>query len=541
MQSDVPKVLIVGAGPSGLMSALVLARFGIPLRIIEKEAKKSPYSRAIAVQTRTLEIFEALGLLPHLQQKSASIERFVITTESLHPISFAPVVANSRFSRPLIVDQPHTEEVLEAALKALGVEVERGVTLEKITQNNSLVTAYVKEVDQKISEKIYSYVIGADGAHSTVRKQMHNSFLGESYEDAFILADVIVETTMPQDAIKLFFKGPKFLALIPMFGHNHYRLISVRHNERSKEGPAPSMAEFQALLQSICPVKIRIESCEWVSRFFVQCRSALHYQEGPVFLVGDAAHIHSPAGGQGMNTGLQDALNLCFKLAMVLKKEALPSLLLSYEEERKPVGEFLLKYTDRLFRFMVRASFFARVLRTIFLPRILASKERQARFFRIGSQVAIRYKNGFVCKKNHALYVPNFIIGARVPDVSLIDSRVQKISLHTLVIKHFFNVVLFMPANIARSEAKKFLRNAYELEKELALKVHVVFANDYDAEKVILEEEYSVLVDDEFLKPQDEPFYLAIRADQHLFCYGFLDDFDHLSEELRKFIARREP
>lgn len=540
MKKDGARVLVVGAGPSGLMSALVLARSGVPVRIIEKDLQKSPYSRAIAVQIRSLEIFDALGLLDALKEKSNAVEHFVITTESRIPIAINPELVGSRFSSPLIVDQPHTEAVLEAALNEFGIEVERGLTLEKILAHDKEIYATVKDTQGHLEERNYSYVIGADGAHSTVRKQMLNSFLGESYEDAFILADVIVEKSIDKKTIQLFFKGPNFLALIPMYGHNHYRLISVRHNERTKTGPAPTKDEFQKLLDALCTFPVSIINAMWVSRFFVQCRSALHYQEGAIFLVGDAAHIHSPAGGQGMNTGLQDAFNLAVKLAMVWRKEAAASLLETYQEERKPVGEFLLKYTDRIFRFMVRGSFWARLLRTVFLPRLLRSKERQAKFFRIGSQTAVRYRKGFLCAKNHVPDLPHIAIGLRVPDFILINSHVQRTTLHAMALENAMNIFVFISADMPTAMAKKFIKSAYEIEKDLFVKIHVVFANDFDAERIIVEEEYSILSSTKAIRLPDEAFYLAVRADHHVFCYGYLDNLIHLREELEKFIARKK-
>ncbi len=535
-KDELRPVLIVGAGPSGLMMALMLSRFGIPVHIIDKELEKSPFSRAIVVQIRSLEIFSSLGLLSKLMEKGIFANSFQVNTESAIPIDINPQLSSSHFSRPLIVDQPHTEEVLESALKDLHVTVERGLTLVQAYEEGPELWAELSGPAGSF-KKQYSFIIGADGAHSTVRKNMDNRFLGKAYEDAFILADVEIESDMDHQSLRLYFKGSKFLALIPMFGQHHYRLISVRHKERSKVGPEPKVDEFQKLLESIVPFKVKITKTTWVSRFFVQCRSALHYQQGLRFLVGDAAHIHSPAGGQGMNTGLQDSLNLSFKLAMVIKGQVDDSLLLSYQEERKPVGDFLLKYTDRIFRFMVRASLIARLLRSLVLPRIMRSPRRQTRLFRIASQVAIRYQKGFICGDNHEISLPHTAVGARVPNLLLINSHVQKTDIHSVIITNLFNLLLFIP-NDQEKMAKKIIKAGRDIGEKYSIKIHVIFANDFDAEKIMVDEEYCILCDGEFLRRHEEPFFMAVRADHHLFCYGFLSDIDHLEHSLAKHWTR---
>lgn len=533
-------VLIVGAGPSGLMAALLLSRLEIPVRIIDKALTKSPYSRAIGVQIRTLEIFSSLGILPELMKQGISVTNFQINTEHAFPIDLDPKFSLSLFHRPAIVDQPHTEAVLESALLEHDVSVERGVEFLNFVDENDGTQAHVKEVQGHISKQKYSAIIGADGAHSTVRKKMNNSFLGRAYDDAFILADVELDTDAEHKLIRLYFKGRKFLALIPMVGHNHYRLISVRPNERAKMGPDPDVLEFQKLIDKIVPFRATIRHAEWVSRFFVQCRSAAHYQQGKIFLVGDAAHIHSPAGGQGMNTGLQDALNLCYKLSMVLTGRAHSSLLLSYHEERKPVGEFLLKYTDRLFQFMVRGSFFARLFRTFVLPRLMRTRERQARFFRIGSQVAIRYRTGCLCGELHSLTLPGYKIGMRIPNIDLINSHVQKTDIHKIVQGNLFTIVMFFQKDIPKNSAKKMIAVGHELSEKYALKFRAIFASDYDAEKIMADEEYSILVNQEFLRTHEEPFFIVCRPDHHLFCYGYFGDLAHLDEELSQFLVRKK-
>lgn len=533
------EVLIVGAGPSGLMLAVLLARWKIPFRIIDKAKHKSPYSRAIAVQIRTLEIFSALGLLPKLLEKAQAVYGIEINAEGMAPIGIAPAATTSFFMWPMIIDQPHTEAVLENALRDLGHEVERGVELKDFALQSDGVNAEIAYENGEIKVKHYSYIIGADGAHSIVRKRMATSFIGTTYDDAFILADAQCFHDLNHHTFRLFFEGKDFLAMIPMQGAHHYRLISVRRNELKHEGPPPTIDEFRTLAKKLVPFNLEIKDAAWVSRFFVQCRSASHYQDGRIFLIGDAAHIHSPAGGQGMNTGLQDALNLSFKLAMVLKGLAPESLLLTYEQERRPVGEFLIENTDKLFRYMVGGSWPVRLFRLFVLPRLFRSAEVRSRLFRIGSQTAIRYDHGAVCHGLSHLAIAGIRVGVRIPNVTLIDSHLSKTDLHTLAMANFFTCFIFVPPNIDKLSGKMLRKNAKEFADRHpgTLQCKFVFASDYDAEKIMEELDYCLITDQHFLSDKREAFFMVVRNDCHVFCLGSIAEMPHADDALTKIIG----
>lgn len=537
------EVLVVGAGPSGLMAALQLARFDVPVRIIDKAVHKTPYSRAIAVQIRTLEIFSALGLLAKLTEKAQEIFGIEFNAEGRAPIDVKPESTTSTFLRPLIIDQPHTEAVLEKALSALGVVIERGVMLKDFSVTTNGIKAELVDCEGKVSVQPFSYIIGADGAHSLVRKKMATSFAGTTYDDAFILADALCFHDRDDRNFRIFFKGRDFLALIPMYGPNHYRLISVRRNERSEIGPPPTIDEFRKLAKKVVPFPLEIGDAAWVSRFFVQCRSASHYQDGRIFLIGDAAHVHSPAGGQGMNTGLQDALNLSFKLAMVWKGLAPCSLLFTYDQERKPVGEYLLKHTDKLFRYMVGSSWAVRLFRAVLLPYLARSKEFRTQIFRIASQTAIRYNEGLLCLGEQHISVPYIQRGVRIPNAFLMDNHLKKTDIHRLACTNFFTCFIFFPKNVAKNLGQKIRKQAEEFAQkhEGALKCIYVFASDFDAEKIMGELDYCLLIEGAFLKEYGEPFFVVTRADTHVFCLGSPPDFTHVDASISAFIGLQVP
>jgi 2-polyprenyl-6-methoxyphenol hydroxylase-like FAD-dependent oxidoreductase len=522
-------VLIVGAGPSGLMMAHELMRLGIKPKLIEKDLARSPYSRAIGVQIRTLEIFSALGLYKKLASKAQTVGGVEIYAEGRKPVKIA-IENPSVFVRPHIVDEPHTEQVLEDALLSLGIKIKRGVELLSLRQEGDSVKALLKDENGTLEEE-FSYVIGADGAHSTVRKSMENQFLGSAYEDAFILADATCKTEIPADAFRVFFKKKLFLAMIPMFGQDHYRLISVRRNDLHKDGPKPSIEEFKELIKQLLPFSFEIEEHSWVSRFFVQCRSARFYQDRRLFLIGDSAHIHSPAGGQGMNTGLQDAFNLAWKLSMVIKGQGKEKLLESYQQERKPVGDFLIERADRLFKFMVKSSLWARLLRRFVLPRMARSQDLRKKFFAILSQTAIRYQKGAICEKEHGI-LGNLEIGKRIPNLSIITNQLKKTDIHTLGLstKPFFLLVL--PASVDKKSIKLSLQLKNQLEHE-HFQCHMLFANDYDAEALLGQSDYLVA---EKLSSWEitEPSFIIVRPDHHIFCFGPMTDTTHGKESLNQ-------
>ena len=527
-------VLIVGAGPSGLMMAHELSRFGIDYLLIEKKTHKNNYSKAIGVQIRTLEMLKSFDLYDNLLAKSQSINgiKIFIDRNKYHIDLFDHNLSNLK---PLIVDQPHTEEVLAHAIDHQQEYILYGNELINLTKNNNHFHATIKDHIGTITNITATYVIGADGHNSFIRKIMDSNFIGFTYKDAFILADVICETDIDHARMHMFINNDIFFAMIPMHGLKHYRLISL-----IKKDDISSEEDKFIKLTHLLPFSVKISNFLWASRFLISCRSAQYYQKDGMFLIGDAAHVHSPIGGQGMNTGLQDAHNLAWKIAMDLKGMAKPILIKSYQVERQPVGEFLIKNTDRLFKFIISDSFLVKFMLSILIKLLYRIKSVQYRFFAIMSQVNIRYKHGVICSHDDHESFLNIKIGQRIININLISNHLIKTDIHHLVNGLYFSLFLFFPDNVK----KLYVKTAFDMIKKLSInfgdtiKYFLLFANDFDAEKLCEDHEYYVVVSKQIII--NFPFFILARPDAHVFCYGKLSDDIDLMSMLHKFLSSKE-
>jgi 2-polyprenyl-6-methoxyphenol hydroxylase-like FAD-dependent oxidoreductase len=394
-----PFVLIAGAGPTGLVLALWLTKLGVRVRIIDKTAEPGTTSRALAVQARTLEFYRQVGFADavvaggvkianvNLWVKGRRAARAPLTRigEGLTPYPFA-----------LVFPQDAHERLLIERLASLGVRVERQTELLKFAQNDGGVAATLRRGDGKEEYCEAAYLAGCDGASSIVRRQLGVDFPGGTYTGLFYVADGEGTGQAADGDLHADIEDADFLLLFPLKGQGRVRLVgTVRDLPEGNQGKL-TFADVQG--KAIANLAINIEKVNWFSTYRVHHRVANHFRDGRAFLLGDAAHVHSPVGGQGMNTGIGDAVNLAWKLAAVLKKDAPASLLDTYEPERIAFARQLVATTDRAFALVTRRGAIARFVRTRIVPRVapLFFRVPRARrlMFRTVSQTQVNYRNG---------------------------------------------------------------------------------------------------------------------------------------------------
>lgn len=387
-------VLIVGAGPTGLNLALRLANAGIRFRIIDQAAGPASASRAMIVHARTLELYRQIGLDADVTAAGIPIHamHLRVNGEEKAVLPFGEIGRGlSPYPYLLSYPQDDHERLLAEKLKERGVEIEWRTTLRRLSQSAGSATAHVATADRE--ELIGArYVCGCDGGHSTVRSELGISFEGGSYPVLFFVADVRLSETADADgAINL--GSDLFLLKLPVRSTGMHRLIGLVPHDLTGR-PDLSMDDLAPRAEHLIGVKI--VDVNWFSTYHAHHRVAGRFRQGRCFLLGDAGHVHSPAGGQGMNTGIGDAVNLAWKLAAVVRERASADLLDSYEPERIAFARRLVATTDRVFRVPIASGWRGTAVREVLLPSLgptLLSLDRFRRtLFRIVSQIDISYR-----------------------------------------------------------------------------------------------------------------------------------------------------
>jgi 2-polyprenyl-6-methoxyphenol hydroxylase-like FAD-dependent oxidoreductase len=336
-------VLIVGAGPVGLTLAAALAANGVDAVVVDKQPEQANTSRACVVHSRTLEVLRELRVSEELVQRGVIVPRFTIRDRDrvLMTIDFDDLPTEYPYT--LMIPQDLTERVLLDRLRSVGGQVHRPCALTSLSQDSDEVTATMATGDTIRA----AYAVGADGMHSTVRERGGIGFTGDTYAQAFVLADVRMDWALPETEVTLYY-SPAGLVVVSALPGGRHRIVAT-----VDESPEHPGGEFvQGLLDTRGPERhpAQIRDVVWSSRFRVHHRLADHYRAGRLFLAGDAAHVHSPAGGQGMNTGIQDAVALASRLTAVLRDGTADTVLDEYEAERRPVAAEVVSLTHRITR-----------------------------------------------------------------------------------------------------------------------------------------------------------------------------------------------
>ncbi|HET7518318.1 MAG TPA: FAD-dependent monooxygenase [Actinomycetes bacterium] len=418
-------VLVVGAGPTGLTLAAQLRASGATVRIVDRQLDRVHESRALAVQPRTLEVLRGLGLAEELigRGNDAIWVQLHAGGRGVRIRLFGLGLDDTAYPFLLFVSQAETEQVLGDHLGGRGTPVERGVELTAFQAQDDGVTSTLRHGDGRTEQVRARYLVGCDGASSTVRRGAGIPFQGGAYPQTFALADLEVDG-LDRDAAHAFLGQERIMLFFPLGRPASWRMLAMDPTLKGRREPArPTLEELQALADTFTGRSVRLRDPVWRTYFGLQHRHATRYRAGPVFLAGDAAHIHSPAGAQGMNTGIQDAWNLGWKLALVSRGTADEVLLDTYDAERRPVGGFVVRFTDRAFTVATSTNPLVRALRTRLVPRMLPLGLRfdwaVAAGFRAVSQLDIRYRHSPAVQEGRPGLRRGPRAGDRLPDAPI--------------------------------------------------------------------------------------------------------------------------
>ncbi|CAL9353006.1 3-(3-hydroxy-phenyl)propionate_3-hydroxycinnamic acid hydroxylase [Streptomyces sp. enrichment culture] len=390
-------VLVVGAGPTGLALATQLRACETPFRIVDRSLDRARESRAPAIQPRTLEMLSAFGVADDLVERGSTAVRLHLhlPRRVLRVPVFDVGCDDTPYPFLLFLPQSETEAALAAHLAERDVTVERGTELLGAASEGEYVTCRLRRSDGTEETVRARYVVGCDGAHSTVRARAGIAFEGHAYPQTFLLADLEADG-LERGAAHTYLTAAGLLFFFPLGTPATWRMIAM--HPPGAPGGEVTLELLQRIADDWTPDRPSLHDPVWMTSFRIHNRGATHYRKGPFFLAGDAAHIHSPAGGQGMNTGIQDALNLGWKLAHVCRGAAPRELLETYEAERAPVGHGVRRLTDRAFTVGTSGHPALRLARTRLAPHLapllLRATGARARLFRTVSELGIHYRSG---------------------------------------------------------------------------------------------------------------------------------------------------
>jgi len=430
-------VLIVGAGPTGLMAACQLAIHNIPFRIIDRTEDHTTQSRALVIQARSVEILDQMEIADKAIQQgkiAKAIGAFFNGRKVLRVTVNNMGEGLTKFPHLLMLEQSHTESILVEFLNNRTHHVDRRTELKELSQNKDCVFAILKLPDGSEEAITTKYLIGADGAHSIVRELLKIPFGGRTYEQSLFVLDCKAEIDIPEDEMYLAFSAKAFGGFFPLT-NGRWRILG----DLPKELEGKEEITFEDIKKDYAErtrVNVKLYDPQWVSAYRAHHRYAATFRKERCFLAGDSAHIHSPVGAQGMNTGLQDAYNLAWKLALVIKGKAKDYLLDTYTEERITIARNLVRSTDRVFNVVISQSRFIRIVKLYIIPLVLklvAPVFQKLKFvqrlaFKMISEIGISYRNQSLSQNASIGRFPGHAPkpGDRLPFIQYFDEKGEK-------------------------------------------------------------------------------------------------------------------
>lgn len=462
MDTITTDVIIIGAGPTGLSMACQLIRYGIDFIIIEKNEYITSYSKALGVHARTLEIYEQLNIAEKAISQGAHAGKaiFIQGGKIRGEFDFSNIGQGlSPFPFVLLLEQSKNEKLLYDYVKEHGKNVLFNTKLESFSTQNESVIAKIKTADAKLQTIKAKYLVGCDGPASLVRHTLGIAFEGSTFERTFYVADASINCNFQHNALHICLSKDSFVVFFPLKGDKRYRIVGVLPQKFNYNKGNNLYAEIESRIKQEVQFELDIYDIEWFSTYKVHTRKAQKFFKDRCFLAGDSAHIHSPAGAQGMNTGIQDTYNLAWKMALVIKGLANKNLLQTYNDERELNALNLLQTTDRMFEVAAGSGWFTRFFRMKVLPYIAGYLLRLNTFkrflFPLISQIGIKYRQSNLSQtvQNHHFKIK---AGERMP-YFLVDDE----SIYTKLKQPKFHYLIFVQAQEEIQFSQTDLLNHY--------------------------------------------------------------------------------
>lgn len=411
-------VAVVGAGPTGVMLAIELARRGVEVQVLDRLSAAPTESRATGIHARTLEIFRQLGIVEEFLSVGQRLDGFALHTRRPRPVRVRLAGLDTPYPFLLNLRQEVTQRILDRHLEGLGVTVQRGAEVVDLRQDAEQVELTVRREGRPHPERLTAdWVVGCDGARSIVRRRLGISFDGDDYGQDWLMADVILDPAPARDHFHVYIHTPVAFVTLPLPSGRFRVFLPQVPNRGVAERTAPDMQEIERLAAERGPAGLRLSDPDMLAAFRCYRRSTSTMRNGRVLVAGDAAHIHTPAGGQGLNTGLQDAFNLGWKLALVAQHQASPALLDTYQAERHPIAAGVLELSHAMVSMFNVASARRRRLRDRVLPVAVAIPPLRRRFTGRVAEVSLNYRGGPLTEPPTRGGVGRVVAGERFPDV----------------------------------------------------------------------------------------------------------------------------
>lgn len=526
------EILINGAGPTGLLLASQLALRDVAFRIIDKNADHTTQSRALVVQARSLEIFDQMEIAQEalrLGEKAQAVG-IIVNGKRMLRMDVSDIGEGlTAYPYLLMLEQSNTEKILNTFLVQHGHAVERNTELLDFTQDADSVTATLRHADGKEEIVRADWLVGADGAHSLVRHTLSIPFSGRIYQQLLFVLDCKVNLDVPSDEMYLAFSARALAGFFPMT-NGRYRVIGMV--PEAFEGQETITFEdvakdFAERLQ----MDVTLQDPQWIAMYHSHHRAVAAFRKGRCFLAGDAAHIHSPVGAQGMNTGLQDAYNLAWKLALVAQGKAKETLLDTYNDERLPVAHNLVRTTDRAFNIFTSQNPLAKGFRVNVVPVVMqavlpfAQKQKFVRqlAFKTISEIGIHYRESNLSQEDPQSQFPRHAPkpGDRVPYIPLQE---HSVGIQEMVKGTKFHLVLY----VGEGADEKTQQELHELKKE--------YSDFIDFHEVVVSDKTRVLYEKFGIRRQG---YYFIRPDGHIASRNSHLDVELFRSYLQRFLIKR--